>query len=100
MSGRILIVDDVATNRIVLKVKLANARYEVLQAASAAEALSLARSQLPHLILLDVKLPNSDGVTVLRALRADPGTCRRDGHRRASAPAAGPFGCGRPHLRA
>jgi two-component system cell cycle response regulator len=43
MTGRILVVDDVATNRIVMKVKLAAACYAVDQADSGAEALRLRR---------------------------------------------------------
>lgn len=74
MAGRILIVDDVATNRIVLKVKLAAAYYETVQAASGAEALALARTARPDLVLLDVELPDMDGIAVCEALKADPAT--------------------------
>lgn len=74
MAGKILIVDDVATNRIVLKVKLAAAYYETVQAASGAEALALARKLRPDLVLLDVELPDIDGIEVCERLKADPAT--------------------------
>lgn len=73
MAGRILIADGVATNRIILKVKLATACYEVIQADDAGGALALARSKQPDLILLDRALPG-DGVVACRALKADPMT--------------------------
>ncbi|PFG64601.1 response regulator receiver modulated diguanylate cyclase [Thioclava sp. ES.031] len=76
MPGSILIVDDVATNRIVLKAKLTGARYNTLQAASAAEALALAAAQRPGLILLDVTLPDMTGEGLIARLRADPRTRR------------------------
>ncbi len=75
MSGTILIVDDVATNRIVLKVKLVEACYETLQAETGEEALQLARRHNPNLILLDLLLPGIDGIEVCRRLKADP-ACR------------------------
>lgn len=74
MPGRILIADDVATNRIVMKVKLNEACYEVLQAEGGRGALRLARAERPDLILLDVLMPDMDGITVCRKLRADPAT--------------------------
>lgn len=74
MSGRILIVDDLATNRIILKVKLNAACHETLQAASGTEALARARSELPKMILLDMMLPDISGIEVCRQLRADPVT--------------------------
>lgn len=74
MSGKVLIVDDVATNRIVLKVKLATAHYETIQAATGNEALMLAAELVPDLILLDVELPDMDGIEVCRRLRAAPQT--------------------------
>ena len=74
MSGTILIVDDVATNRIVLKVKLAAACYTTLQAACGQSALSAARRAQPDLILLDVMLPDLSGIEVCRRLKADPET--------------------------
>jgi len=74
MPGRILIVDDVATNRIVMKVKLASACYEVLQAGSGAEALEMARQQQPDVILLDVMMPDMDGVDLCTTLKNDPHT--------------------------
>ncbi|MCB2132868.1 MAG: response regulator, partial [Rhodobacteraceae bacterium] len=58
MTERILIVDDIATNRIVLKVKLASAFYDTLQAATGAEAIAIARQARPDLILLEVELPD------------------------------------------
>ena len=74
MSGKILVVDDVATNRIVMKVKLASACYNVLQAAGGREALQAARRELPDLILLDLMMPDIDGYAVCRTLKADPAT--------------------------
>lgn len=74
MATSILIVDDVATNRIVLKAKLAAACYDVAQAGDGATALELARKLRPDLILLDLALPDLDGVAVCRRLKADPAT--------------------------
>ncbi|MCU4654028.1 diguanylate cyclase [Roseibacterium sp. SDUM158016] len=74
MTGRILVVDDVATNRIVMKVKLAAACYAVDQADSGAEALRLAATCRPDLILLDVLMPDMSGLEVCRRLKADPET--------------------------
>ncbi len=74
MSGTILIVDDVATNRIVLKVKLAEACYETLQADCGSAALQMAHAHQPDLILLDVLLPDMDGIEVCRRLKSDPAT--------------------------
>jgi len=72
MAGRILIVDDVAANRIVLKARLATAFHEPILAASGAEALEALRRDRPDLVLLDFQLPDMQGLDVLRALRADP----------------------------
>lgn len=74
MTGRILVVDDVATNRIVMKVKLAAACYSVLQADCGEAALRLAASEQPDLILLDVMMPDMSGVSVCQRLKADPAT--------------------------
>ena len=74
MHGRILIIDDVATNRIIYKVKLGDAFYEPLLAANGQSGLAMARAERPDLILLDLILPDMPGSDVLRALRADPVT--------------------------
>jgi len=74
VGGKILIADDVATNRIVLKVKLGAAFYETMQAASGAETLANARASRPDLILLDVEMPDISGIEVCRTLKADPVT--------------------------
>lgn len=76
MAGKVLIVDDLATNRVVLKVKLSQACYQTLQAEDGAAALRIARSEAPALVLLDLKLPDMDGLAVCRRLRADPATSR------------------------
>lgn len=74
MGGRVLIVDDVATNRIVMKVKLTAAGYLPVVAADGAACLAMARAAPPDLILLDLQLPDMPGTEVLRRLRADPVT--------------------------
>lgn len=74
MSGAILIVDDVATNRIVMKAKLSGARYATLQAATGKQALELAATEQPGLILLDIHLPDMAGTDMITRLRTMPAT--------------------------
>ena len=74
MPGKILIVDDIATNRVILRVKLAAARYKVIEADCGESALEMARREGPSLILMDVSMPKLSGLEVCRALKADPAT--------------------------
>ncbi|HDR28913.1 diguanylate cyclase [Rhodovulum sp.] len=74
MSRRILIVDDVATNRIVMKVRLSEAHYDVLQARDGASALLAARRDRPDLILMDMALPDMEATELCRRLKAHPET--------------------------
>ena len=67
MYAKILIVDAIATNRIVLKVKLAAAQYYVMQASSVAEAVRLAAETPPDLVISAVALP--DGTAARRDRR-------------------------------
>ncbi|MEQ8900516.1 MAG: diguanylate cyclase [Roseovarius sp.] len=69
MSGKILIVDELATNRIVLKVKLSATPYDVLQAASAQEALDIAKREQPDLILTSSQISGLTLDAFIAALR-------------------------------
>lgn len=75
MSGRILIVDDMATKRIVIQARLAAALYDPVLASDGESCLAIARSgpqTRPDLILLALNLAGMPGTSVLRRLRADP----------------------------
>jgi two-component system, cell cycle response regulator len=74
MSGRVLVVDDVATNRLLLRAKLSAAYYDVVVAGSGAHALELARSEQPDMIMLDVMMPDMDGIAVCSILKSQPET--------------------------
>ena len=74
MPGRILIVDDVATNRIVMKVKLSAARYDVVPASSGAQAIEIARAGGVDIIIMDMMMPGMTGAEACERLRADPMT--------------------------
>lgn len=66
---RILVVDDEEAIRRFLHVTLTSQGYEIIEAASGQEAISSVSSQQPDLIILDLALPDMDGVEVTRRLR-------------------------------
>jgi len=74
MTARVLAVDDIAANLRLLEAKLQAEYYEVLLASSGQEALAIAFTQLPDVILLDVMMPGMDGYQVCTALKADAST--------------------------
>lgn len=71
---RVLVVDDDDLLRHGVARLLDRAGFGVLEACSGLEALGLARSKRPDLLLLDVILPDTNGLEVLKALREDPET--------------------------
>ena len=74
MSGRVLIVDDVATNRIVMRFKLASAFYDTLQAASGAEALAELALHSASVVVVAHALADMSGADLCQKLRANPHT--------------------------
>ncbi|EDM71669.1 diguanylate cyclase response regulator [Roseobacter sp. AzwK-3b] len=73
MSGKILILDDLATNRIVLKVKLSAAYYDVIQARTGAEALALAARENPDLVICAPSLSDMSSHGFVQSLKARDG---------------------------
>jgi signal transduction histidine kinase/DNA-binding response OmpR family regulator len=71
---RVLVADDEEISRYVLRQHLATAQHAIDEAASGAEAIRRARAGHPHVICLDLTMPDQDGFQVLRALKADPST--------------------------
>src|SRR5436190_24166118 len=65
-AARILVVDDEADIRGLLKEILSEEGYEVEVAADAAQARSARATQVPDLVLLDIWMPDTDGITLLR----------------------------------
>ncbi len=73
MSNLILYIEDNASNRILVRRILQAEGYEVLEADNATEGISLARETRPDLILMDLSMPELDGLTATRKLRQTPG---------------------------
>lgn len=71
---KILVIEDTENNRVLLQRRLTLRHFEVLTAEDAEQGLTIAQSQRPDLILMDVGLPGMDGWTATRRLKADPAT--------------------------
>ncbi len=71
MKPVVLLVDDEDTIRLFLEKTLRDEGYEALTAATGEEALELTRSELPDLILLDLKLPDINGIEVLQRVKEE-----------------------------
>jgi len=71
MSALLLIVEDNARNLKLARDVLAHAGYGTLEAQTAEDAIALARSREPDMILMDIQLPGMDGLDALATLRAD-----------------------------
>jgi DNA-binding response OmpR family regulator len=74
MATKILIVEDEVTLRETLTYNLAQEGFQIIQTGDGAEALDLARAESFHLIVLDIMLPNLDGLSFCRILRREQAT--------------------------
>jgi PAS domain S-box-containing protein len=74
-GGTVLIVDDEKATHDLLERELAGAGYHLLHAAGGREGLKLAKQARPDVITLDIIMPDLDGWSVLKALKADPELC-------------------------
>jgi len=72
MSARVLVVDDVEINVKLLEAKLASEYFNVVTAYDGFQALEAAKRERPDIVLLDVMMPELDGLEVCRRLKADP----------------------------
>lgn len=71
---RVLLAEDDRFLRKAAEARLRQAGYTVLTAADGEEALRLARTEHPDLVLLDLIMPKMQGFEVLEALKGDPAT--------------------------
>lgn len=72
--AKILVVDDTVPTRKLIAMRLEREGFEVVVADNGAEAVEMAISELPNLILMDMKLPVKDGWTATREIRAHDAT--------------------------
>jgi len=69
MTARVLVVDDVPANVKLLEAKLSAEYYEVITAVNGQQAIEVAETEMPDIILLDVMMPVMDGFTACRKLK-------------------------------
>jgi len=73
-GGPILVVEDNARNMALLRDVLQATGYRTLQASTGREALALAAAHQPSVVLMDIRLPDMDGMEALRLLRTNERT--------------------------
>jgi two-component system cell cycle response regulator DivK len=73
MASTVLVVDDIETNRMLARVYLERLGWSILEASSGRGAIEMLRRIRPSHILLDVKMPDIDGVTVAKFVRGSLG---------------------------
>jgi two-component system, cell cycle response regulator DivK len=71
---QILLIEDNPVNQRLTQFLLKSQGYEVWGATNAPEAFALLRERRPDLILMDIQLPEVDGLAAARQLKADPAT--------------------------
>lgn len=74
MPKKILVVDDVLTERDAVARILRDAGYEVIEADSGNSAVPLVTSLMPDLVLMDLVMPNGDGFTATKRIRQNQAT--------------------------
>lgn len=72
MSPRVLYVEDNLDNLVLVRRVLKAAGFELLEAMSAQEGIEIAEKYLPDLILMDINMPEMDGLTATMHLRQNP----------------------------
>jgi two-component system chemotaxis response regulator CheY len=72
MAKTIMVVDDSASVRSVVGIALRGAGYDVLEGRDGRDALAKLTGQKVHLIISDVNMPNMDGITFLKSVKALP----------------------------
>ena len=74
-AGKLLVVEDNPANQLLMTAVLRRAGFEVLVASSAEEARVTLSEGRPDAILMDIQLPQQDGLSFTRDLLADEATC-------------------------
>jgi two-component system cell cycle response regulator DivK len=72
MSKRILVVEDHEENRRIMRDLLTSAGYEMIEAVTGEDGVTLAERERPDLILMDIQLPGIDGYETTRRIKANP----------------------------
>ncbi len=72
MSRKILVVEDNDMNRRLVRILLKANGYEVIEATTGDEAMEYLKDQTPDLILMDIQLPNTDGLALSREIKSNP----------------------------
>jgi two-component system cell cycle response regulator DivK len=72
MSTRILVIEDQEDNRRIVRDLLSSVGYELIEAVTGEEGVTLAQSERPDLILMDIQLPGLDGYEATKRIKAKP----------------------------